>query len=88
MNGYIFYGKRPLGARNHNYHTNLNNSIYLLIHILCSNRSLKKSDARFTASVLKQDQTHERFRRMLFIRTKHNMRIVGVIPFIKLQNDT
>ena len=24
---------------------------------------------------------------MLFIRTKHNMQIVGVIAFIKLQND-
>ena len=27
-------------------------------------------------------------KRMLFIRTKHNMQIFGVIPFIKLQNDT
>ena len=26
--------------------------------------------------------------RTLFIRTKHNMQIFGVIPFIKLQNDT
>ena len=26
--------------------------------------------------------------RTLSIRTKHNTRIVGVIPFIKLQNDT
>ena len=25
---------------------------------------------------------------MRFIRTNHNMRIFGVIPFIKLQNDT
>ena len=33
-------------------------------------------------------QRHERFRRTLFIGTKHNMQIVGVIPFIKLQNDT
>ena len=24
----------------------------------------------------------------LFIRTKHNMRMLGVMPFIKLQNDT
>ena len=30
-------------------------------------------------------QTHKRFRRTLFIRTKHNKRIFGVIPFIKLQ---
>ena len=27
--------------------------------------------------------THKRFKRTLFIRTKHNMRISGVIPFIK-----
>ena len=33
-------------------------------------------------------QTHERFRRTQFIRTKHNWRIFGVIPFIKPQNDT
>ena len=33
-------------------------------------------------------QTHERFRRTLFIRTKHSMQIFRVIPFIKLQNDT
>ena len=26
--------------------------------------------------------------RRLFIRTKHSMRIFGVIPFRKLQNDT
>ena len=31
-------------------------------------------------------QTHKRFRRTLFIRTKHNIQIFGVIPFIKLQN--
>ena len=30
----------------------------------------------------------ERFRITLFIRTKHNMRIFGVIPFIHLQNDS
>ena len=33
-------------------------------------------------------QTHKRFKRTLFIRTKHNMRIFGLIPFIELQNDT
>jgi len=32
--------------------------------------------------------THERFKRMLFIRTKYTkMRILGVIAFIKLQNN-
>ena len=35
-----------------------------------------------------QIQTHERFKGMLFIRTKHNMPIFGVTHFIKLQNDT
>ena len=33
-------------------------------------------------------QTHKRFRRTLFIRTKHNLQIFRVIPFIKLQNNT
>ena len=33
-------------------------------------------------------QTHKRFKRMLFIRTKHNLQIFGVIHFIKLQNNT
>ena len=33
-------------------------------------------------------QTHKKFKGTLFIRTKHSMRIFGVIPFIKLQNDT
>ena len=35
-----------------------------------------------------QIQTHERFKITLCITTKHNMRMFGVIPFIKLQNDT
>ena len=30
-------------------------------------------------------QTQKRFKRTLFIRTKHNTQIFGVIPFIKLQ---
>ena len=33
-------------------------------------------------------QTHKMFKITLFIKTKHNMRILGIIPFIKLQNDT
>ena len=33
-------------------------------------------------------KTHERFKRKLFIRTKQNVQIFGVIPFIKLQNYT
>ena len=33
-------------------------------------------------------QTHKRFNIRLFVRTKHNIRFFGVIPFVKLQNDT
>ena len=33
-------------------------------------------------------QSHRRFKRTLFIRTKHHMQIFGVMPFIKLQNNT
>ena len=33
-------------------------------------------------------KTHKRFKRTLFIMTKHNQQIFGLIPFIKLQNDT
>ena len=36
---------------------------------------------------LKRSKT-ERFQRTLSIKTKRNMRIFGVIPFIQLQNDT
>ena len=32
-------------------------------------------------------KTYKRFKRTLFIRTKHSMRNFGVILFIKLQND-
>ena len=37
-----------------------------------------------TASVLKQAPNAEQVEKNVFIRTKHNMRIFGVIPFIKL----
>ena len=33
-------------------------------------------------------QTHKRFKGTLFIRTKPNIQILGVIPFMKLQNKT
>ena len=33
-------------------------------------------------------QTHKRFKRTLFIRTRQNQLIFGEIPFVKLQNDT
>ena len=32
-------------------------------------------------------QTHERFKRMIFVRKKCNMQIFGIILFIKLQNN-
>ena len=40
------------------------------------------------ASILKQDPNTEKVQRALFIKTKHNMHIFRVIPFIKLQNNT
>ena len=50
------------------------------------------SETTMTASVLKHDANTKRFKKKgkkkLFIRTRHNVRIFGVIPFIKLQNDT
>ena len=38
--------------------------------------------------VLDTIQAQMGFKRTLFIRTKHNLYIFGVIPFIKLQNHT
>ena len=42
----------------------------------------------FTFSLSRKIQTHKRFKRRLYIRTKHNMQMFWVVPFIKLQNDT
>ena len=39
-------------------------------------------------TVLDRIQTHKRFKGTLFIRTKHNTRILGLIPLINLRNDT
>jgi len=47
----------------------------------------RKSETRMTANVLKQGPNTSKAQRTLFIRTKHNMEILRVIPFIKLQND-
>ena len=33
-------------------------------------------------------QTHKRFKRTLLIRTKHNMRIFGVTPFFRIQDNS
>ena len=53
--------------------------------IIFWSKVLQKSEIR-TVSVVKQIQTHKRFKRKLFIRTKHNMQMFSVIPSIKLQN--
>ena len=39
-------------------------------------------------SCTSESQTHNIFKRTLFIRTKHNIRIFRVIPLIKLENKT
>ena len=54
---------------------------------------LKRYSALSVLSVMNlalfwQNETHKRFKRTVFIRPKHNMRILGVILFILLQNDT
>ena len=46
----------------------------------------QKSETRMTASVLKQDPD-KMFKRTLFIWTKPNMQIFGVLHFIKPQNN-
>jgi len=33
-------------------------------------------------------QTYKKSKRTLFIRTRQNTQVFGVIPFVKLQNDT
>ena len=51
-------------------------------------RKIPKSETGMTASILKKKKKirrHERFKPTLFIRTNT---ILGVFPFIKLQNDT
>ena len=35
-----------------------------------------------------EDLNTQKVQKTQFIRTKHNMQILGVIPFIKLKNDT
>ena len=49
---------------------------------------LLSSDCSLSQTCEEKTQKHKRFKIMLFITTKHNMHILGVIPFIKLQNDT
>ena len=56
----------------------------LLVHRTCTQLGRSYTYIVITDSF----QTHKRLNRTLFIRIKHNMRIFGVIPFIKLQNDS
>ena len=68
-------------------HTILHPSIFFWYEIIWS----EQVTAWFPPFFLALDpkiQTHKRFQRTLFIRTKHSMQIFGVIPFVKLQNDT
>ena len=51
-------------------------------------KGLKVSNLVFDAQSTIAVKSGRRFKRMLFIRTKHNMHIFRVIPFIQLQNDT
>ena len=51
--------------------------------------SLRENPTRVVLRYLPREiQTHKTFKITLFIRTKHRMRTLRVIPFIKLQNDT
>ena len=56
--------------------------------ISCSHKNLKQEWLLQVLAFWNKIKTHKRFKRMLFIQTKHNMQIFRVIPFIKLQNDT
>ena len=56
--------------------------------IVMSSVTTTTSETRMTARFKNRIQTHKRLKRTLFIRTKHNMQILGVIPFFKLQNNT
>ena len=53
-------------------------------------QNLNKKDVIESKYIINNNKTdtNKRFKRTLVIRTKHNMRIFEVSPFIKLQNDT
>ena len=48
--------------------------------------SVQANNFYFVKLICNKIQTHKRFQKMLFSRTKHNMRILCVIPIVKLQN--
>ena len=71
--------------------------LLILFTSVCNKLSLLTTHARIKYAhiyinvnklCLNKIQTHKSLKRTLFIRTKHNIRIFGVISFIKLQNDT
>ena len=57
---------------------NINNHTELII------KNPKNQKQEWLLAFLGKMQTHERLKRTLFVRTKHNMRIFGVIPFMKI----
>ena len=61
----------------------------VLLHLLICTavRAHITFEALYKINYYRPIQTHRRFKRMLFIRTKHNMQIFSIIPFIKPQND-
>ena len=57
-----------------------------LLYLLFVELMITTNEYNFVyTKVLLTLQTHTRFKGTLFLRTKHNMRIFGVIPFIKLK---
>ena len=82
-------GLEPGTLRSRVRRSNHTRSLSSKFEVTVANVSDLVTPAHSTFScVLFKIQIHKRFKRTLFIRTKHNMRIFGVIPFIKLQNDT
>ena len=56
----------------------------------CSRSVADEKESFVTGSERERDiQTHKRFKRtLIFLGQIHNLQIFGVIPFIKLQNNT
>ena len=75
------------------FRQNMTQQIILISLLKKQNKNKNTPETRMTASVLKQDPKTFFFffnsKEHLFIRTRiHNLQIFGVIPFVKLQNDT
>ena len=63
-------------------------SIKILLHLFFDLWLFTLTFGHATPTSENTMQTHKRYKTTLFIRTKHNKRIFGVILFMKLQNDT